>query len=660
MRSLALLAALAALAGGCLTTHGTAEAPVVSAVRFEGVRALPQGLIADRLATHAPEGFLLREGIPLDTDALAVDRRRIETWYRQHGYYGARVIAADVTPAGAGRVRVTFRVEEGEPIRVRKVTVTGFDAAPEAMARAGPLPIAEGRVFEEASYDGARNAIAAALHATGWADAQVRHSALVVPEEGVAEVAYAVEPGPRLRFGGIEVRGAAVVPAERIRTKAAQALEPGAWFDETRLEAAQARVFEMGLFGGVRVQRGATDAANGVVPVEVQVSEAPLRSLSAGPGVAFQQNRWEGRLSGRWTHRDFLGGLRRFSADGRAGWAFLPTPFAPVKEGFVSLVGAELLEPDAFGSGQATTLRVELERSIEEAYSFWSERARLGAPIRLGRRASFVPTYAFEAYEVEGIAGTEAVRSAPLLASCGGRLCVLSYLEQRFALDLRDDPVEPRRGTLFAVSVQEGFRIGTLGYQYLRFLPEVRAFLPLGRRAVLAARARAGGLVPVKEASPPPIVARFSGGGPASMRGYRVGRLSPMQRQDGEWVPVGGNGMVDGSLELRVDATSKLALALFLDAGNVSKPDADGLAWLSAADPVLLHYAAGVGVRYRTPAGPLRLDVGIRIPNPLAPREEPRGVPVLSDACSASVTSSPGCHHEEPLAAVHLSLGEVF
>jgi translocation and assembly module TamA len=659
-RARLLALALLPLAAGCLTTRGTADAPVVSAVRFEGVRALDADALAERLATHAPEGLLRLEARPLDTDALGVDRRRVEAWYRERGYYGARVTAVDVTPDGRGRSKVTFHVEEGTPVRVREVAVTGLDGAPEAKARLGRLPIAPGQVFEEARYDRARGAILAALHGTGWADAVVRQSAQVVPEEGIVDVTYAVEPGPRLKVGEILVTGAVVVPVERIREKAAAELAPGQWFDEGRLEAAHARVFEMGVFGGVRVQRGATDAERGVIPLEIQVREAPLRSISVGPGVAFQQNRWEARVAGRWTHRDFLGDLRRLSTDGRVGWAFLPNPFAPIKEGFVSLVGVELLQPRTFGTRLDTTVRLELERSIEDAYSFWSERGRLGVPVRIGRRVLFVPNYAIEVYQVEGIAGTQAVRNAPLLASCGGRLCVLSYFEERITLDLRDDPVETRSGAYFSVAVQEGFRLGGYGYQYLRFLPEARGFVPLGRRFVLAARARLGALVPVAEASPPPIVARFTAGGPLSMRGYYVGRLSPMQLQGSDYVPVGGNGLVDGSVELRVDATRQLGMALFLDAGNVSKPDANGLGWLAAADPTLLQYAAGMGLRYRTPVGPLRLDVAVRLPNPLSPSLATPGLPVLSDACAASAWTASGCVHHEPLAAVHLTLGEAF
>ncbi len=656
-----IIAPLALLvAAGCLTSRGTADAPIVSEVRFEGMRLLDEDDLAERLATHRPEGLLLREGYSLDSDALSVDRRRIEAWYRERGFYGAKVLDAKVTPDGRGRARVTFRVEEGVPVRVRQVTVTGLDAAPEAKARVGTLPIAPGQVFREQRYDRARGAIARALRETGWGDAKVTQSALVVPEELRAEVTYAVEPGPRLAFGDIEVEGAVVVPPERVVQKVRLALRPGGWFDESLLEAAQARVFEMGVFGGVRITRGPTDEARGVIPVKVEVREAPFRSISAGPGIAFQQNRWEGRVSGAWTHRNFLGDLRRLSTDGRVGWAFLPSPFAPLKQGFVALAGVGLTQPRTFGTPVDTTVRLELERSIEEAYSFWSQRGRIGFPSRIGRRAIFVPSYALEAYEVEGIAGTQAVRSAPLLASCPGRLCILSYLEQRLALDLRDDPIETRKGSYFAVAVQEGFRLGVYGYQYLRFLPEARAFLPLGRRVVLAARARLGALVPIAEASPPPIVARFTAGGPLSMRGYYVGRLSPLQRQDGEYVPVGGNGLVDGAVELRVDASRSLGLALFLDVGNVSKPDTDGLAWLSAADPMLLQYAAGLGLRYRTPVGPLRLDAAVRLPNPLAPAAGVPGLTVLSDACAAQPTSDFPCVHHEPLVSVHLTLGEAF
>jgi translocation and assembly module TamA len=166
--------------------------------------------------------------------------------------------------------------------------------------------------------------------------------------------------------------------------------------------------------------------------------------------------------------------------------------------------------------------------------------------------------------------------------------------------------------------------------------------------------------MPLFEGSPPPIVARFTAGGPLSMRGYYVGRLSPMQRQDGEWVPVGGNGLIDGAVELRYDAARTLGLAAFLDVGNVSKPGEKPFDWLAVADPTLLQYAAGVGLRYRTPVGPLRLDAAVRLPNPLSPGAGVPGLDALSDACTANPSSDYPCVHREALISVHLTLGEAF
>ena len=218
--------------------------------------------------------------------------------------------------------------------------------------------------------------------------------------------------------------------------------------------------------------------------------------------------------------------------------------------------------------------------------------------------------------------------------------------------------------------VQEGFNIGGYGYRYLRLVPEARGYLPLGKRVVLAARTRVGMLVPVKEEGEPPIVARFNGGGPQSQRGYYTGRLSPMVLRSGDWVPVGGNGMADGSVELRVDLSKSWGGALFVDAGNVSRPSAQPNGYQPALDPTLLQWAAGLGVRYRTPFGPIRFDVGVQVPTDLAggvpfehrfptvPSVENAGAPIY-DKTGAVVGYVPGVHRE-PWIAFHVSVGEAF
>jgi translocation and assembly module TamA len=653
-RSAALSLAFAlAFATGCLRARGTPEEPVVKGFEIDGVHAVDEDDLRSKLATHASGRSAWGDVYRLDPDALAVDRRRIEAYYRERGHYEARVEDVQVVPAGEGRVKIRIRVNEGRPVRVARVTVNGLDAAPEAKQRLGALPLKPGDVFKESAYDAARDAIRNALRSTGWATGEVTQSATVLPDAATAEVTYDVEPGERWKFGPIYVAGTASVPRDRIREQVLGAVRPGAWFDDGKLAQAQARVFDLGVFGSVRVTRGQPDPKRGTIPVVVAVREAPFRTLRWGPGLGVEAIRWDAHAFVGWQHRNFHGELRRVGTDLRLGYAWLPSPLNPVKQGTVGLLGVEFSQPGVFTRYVDTSVRVELEKGIEQAYDYYSERLKVGFPIRIASRWTLVPSYNLEVYQLSNIGGeidpTDPTGPA-ILDSCVGSVCLVTYLEQRIAWDGRDNPVNTRRGWYVAFSLQEGFNVFAYGYRYLRFLPELRAFWPLGPRTVLAARGRIGALVPVGEQDEPPIVARLYAGGPLSMRGYYTRRLAKMVRDEDvdEWVSVGGNGVVDANVELRFDVTRNLGVATFLDMGNASDSSAVPSAWQVALDPTLLQFAAGVGLRYRTPFGPLRLDVGVRLP---------KG----GEFPAVPFTFWPdGTPHREPIVAVHLSLGEAF
>jgi translocation and assembly module TamA len=663
--SAALAVALLA-ASGCVRGIGTPQEPLVDDLELRGVRSVDKEDLAAKLATQGPvprpgiAGVVVKDRQRLDPDAIATDRRRIEAYYRERGYYGARVTDAQVVPVRSGLVKVVFHVDEGSPIRVTKVTVTGLDAAPEAQQRLGRLPIAAGQVFTEGAYDAARAAILAALQGTGWARAEVKQSAVVLPDAGAAEVAYEVKAGPRFRFGPIFVAGSSGVPSDRIREQVAGAVKTGEFWDESKLAVAQQRVFDLAVFGGVRVTRGTPDPVRGTIPVVVAVREAPFRTLRAGPGLGFQATRWEAHALLGWQHRNFLGDLRRVGADLRLGYAWVPSPFAPVKAGVVGLVAGDFRQPGALTRYVDTSARLEVERGVLDTYDFFVERLKLGLPLRIASRWTLVPSYNLEVYQLSNTAvnfdPNAAVQntSAPVLVNCTrSGVCLLTYLEQRIAWDGRDDVVNTRRGLYVALSVQEAFHAASYGYRYLRVVPELRAYYPLGKRTVLAFRTRVGALIPLGETGDPPIVARFEAGGALSMRGYYTGRLAPMVLNDkAQWVPVGGNGIADGSLELRYEIEHGLGAALFLDGGAVSTHSAVPTTYQTALDPTRIQWASGVGLRYRTAFGTLRADVAARLPiggdasSPFPP------VPFSFYA--------DGTPHREPIVAVHIALGEAF
>jgi hypothetical protein len=197
---------LALLAGpvACVHIRGTDEQPAISRFRIEGMQHLDEGDLVSRLATqqsrrsppipiigpliHQVQGarrdlgqldrpppvpvfgpilYALRSSGTddmislLDRDRLAVDRERVEAYYRDHGYYDARVVDVQVEGVGEGLVEVTMKVEEGQPVRVTRIDIEGLEAAPEARAALRKPALRPGDVFSVQAYDALRDQIAA-------------------------------------------------------------------------------------------------------------------------------------------------------------------------------------------------------------------------------------------------------------------------------------------------------------------------------------------------------------------------------------------------------------------------------------------------------------------------------------------------------------------
>jgi outer membrane protein assembly factor BamA len=182
------------------------------------------------------------------------------------------------------------------------------------------------------------------------------------------------------------------------------------------------------------------------------------------------------------------------------------------------------------------------------------------------------------------------------------------YFEQTLVVDFRDDQVEPRLGAYGELRVHEGTIAAGGAFNYLRAIPEVRGYVPLGP-VVFGTRARFGafwGDVPVTE--------RFFAGGANSQRGFGERRLSPFVDTvlNGTLVhiPYGGAAMIELSEEARFPLGSLFGLELggvaFLDGGD----DTETVSQLDVAN---LHWAAGPGLRVKTLIGAIRLDVAYRL-----------------------------------------------
>ncbi|HVV17249.1 MAG TPA: BamA/TamA family outer membrane protein [Polyangia bacterium] len=692
-RPLAPLAPLLSLIAVAGCASGQPPGLVVQKIRLEGNHALSDRTIKAAIATQETGWWPFAAKHTFDPVVWETDLRRIVRLYQSRGYSGAEIVSSHVAPSSGDRVVLEVTLREGPPTRISSMGIAGLDALP-ASERATvlkKLPTAAGGVFTEPGWEDTKGTLRQRLRARGYATAKVEGLAVVDRATHEAELKIAAQPGLRYRFGDVDVdvddHGTAIHPGW-IRDEVRQAIPDGARFSDEDLEEARRRVVAMGVFGAVSVTAGQPDAATRRVPVLVETQEAPFHTLRLGGGVRLDQVRTEGRLVGEWTNRNFLGGMRRLTAHGEAGWAFIPglLSFEGTSSGIQSRNGpvgrAQLTFEQPRFLGRPTLKEqssLELDRMLQQTYDEAGGRLANGVSWRPRSSLTILAAYHLEGSYLNGAAPGTAF-TAPLTLGCetSANSCFvwLSYLEEAVTWDRRDDLLEPRRGFYASLSLQQGG--GPLGgdFEYLRVLPELRGYLTIGGREgpTFAARLRLGELLPSSgNPDDSAVDTRFYAGGAFSMRGFSERRLSPLllttppptpgtPNPASFTLPIGGDGLVDGSFEVRWPVTAHLALAAFVDLGTVTRGP------LEPSDLSQMLFAVGVGVRYLTPIGPIRLDLARRLPFGKPPvllvvdgagRIQEQSYAV-SDSCFGLGGSGTATPVPDGLCAVHLSIGEAF
>ncbi len=644
-RTLALLT-LASL-GSCTQEQELhPDAPVLKSLRFVGNDTFSDATLREGLVTQESSWIPFTRPDRFDAASFQGDLARIRTYYQDRGFFEMRIRHTTIDPAGKNAVRVTVAVEEGQPSKVDTIELTGVDGLPATLQTAlkTGLPLAPGAVFTDQAYQATKAALLARLHDGAFAEAQVEGRADVDTLAHAVHLTFALHPGGHYTYKDFVIRGNARVPTQRIQQELDGVMKKGKDFQSSDLDEAQKRIYGLGVFSDAQVAAGRPDRDAGSVPIIVNVAEAPFNTFRAGVGVGIDIEHQELHVTGGYTNRDFLGGLRRLDFDNLVALEWLPGVFNPIESAvpaFTSTV--KLTQPEIFSYNTDLVPSLQVERDAELGFGYWALRGRIGLPWQILPSLTLTPAYSAELLLFDSgtaFSGIDLSPTALLSLSC--QVCVLSYLEQTLVWDRRNDKTEPSSGFFAQLDIQEAG--GPLGgnFSNSRWLPEVRAYFPLGKLDVLAVRLQLGALF-TYGGTTSPIEQRFFLGGIDSVRGYGAQRLSPMVRVNtcapivnpknpgGPRIPsplcqgpnqgvgildiqVGGNGMVEGSVELRHTLSDAVHLVAFVDSGEVTDQpfafdfSAKGLA-----------ITPGLGIRIITPIGALRADFAYRATDPVRP-----------------------------------------
>jgi translocation and assembly module TamA len=616
--------------GGAQRVH-PAGADYLDAIRIEGNRAVATGALEPALALHET----IREGAAMDPYLLAADTERIRIAYWKRGFFEARV-AARVERSGHAQT-VVFAVVEGRRAATR-VEIDGLPPElPLARARA-LVELDDGAPFDYEVYEAGKQALDAAVQDAGYAHVEVPATVLADAAAATATVRYAVAAGARCRFGAIRVTGTArpeLVAAVRRRLTFAT----GDRYSASALEESEAQLYELGRFSTVQL---VPDRAGGeAIDVTVELTESSRHELHGGGGLFYDRATYEGRARGGFSVVPASQPLLTIATELRAA-ATIPHDFdtgeiEPKVRGLASLQRLDLLVPRVRGE-----LAGGVDYQTVEAYRWTGAHVRLGLDAPLGRSwLRFHLGWLLQHLEFSGVndvllqAPAECPPREPPCPTTAEQLGLveahaagtdpppgrqrLGAYQASLTADLRDNPIEPRRGVYLDLRAAAGTRFAGGELRYLQLVPELRGYVSLGG-VVIAGRARVGAIF-----GDVPVTERYYSGGTSAQRGFDGRRLSPTATaiidDETRAVVIGGAGLIETGVELRrrlgTLATWPIGGNLFLDGGDVTETP-------EQLDPWNLHWAVGAGLWSKL-GGVLkfRFEVGYRLnrtdpPDPLS------------------------------------------
>jgi outer membrane protein insertion porin family/translocation and assembly module TamA len=568
-----------------LTPGGTYR---VRAIRFEGTKELSASTLRDAMLTKVPPWYQpwkrWRQRVPFNPQLFLSDLDRVRTALRESGHF-VGTVGYDLE-IDKDELTIVIQVEEGPAAKVESVDVVTTDFTPtdaEHRALEGALRLHVDDVLTQTEYDASRAALDRYLQQAGYAYVRVDKAAIVDTATDRARVTFTITRGPAAVFGETVVIGTSAV-APRLITREVQWHSGDPW-DPREVEKAQANVFGLHLFRSVAVKPSNLEAQSGVVDMAITVSEGPPREIKVGIGYGVED---ELRGQIRWQNYDFFGGGRQLGFS--------------VKASFIQQqVAAEFRQPYFLSPQQTFVAPLTQEREEEPGFTV----ARIRFAPRIERR--LLPDlrvaigYNIE-YDDTSNVPDETKASLEEFKPRGFVSSITGLLERNTANDLLD----PHEGSVMTLAGEQAGGPWGGDFSFYKVTFEAKKYVPVFGTRVLAGRVRIGGGDAFGQSQDIPIFRRFFAGGINSTRGYGRYKIGPLT-DGGD--PIGGRSLLEGNFEFRTPVYKKIGGVAFVDVGEVRESPFS----YNLDD---LQFGVGLGVRYQTPIGPLRLDFGI----PLEPR----------------------------------------
>ena len=650
---------------------------------FRGNRAFTDDELALRIVTTASTWSRRHLRVfgtrrCLDTEELLRDKYRLQLFYRQAGYYNTKVDTL-LTPDGVDQVDVTFVIDEGQPVRITRLTIAGLDSVANRNEILRGLWVAVGKPYDVTRILQDVQTVLTRLQNAGYPLPDVlRNFETSTKDSLVAHVDLTFIPGPLAHVG--QVRDS-VVPnngkKQEISDRVVRKLVgtgPGDLYRQQALADAQRNLYQTGAYRYVAVvpvldtEKLAKDS---LIDLRVTLVEDYMRDLTTEYGWATLDCF---RMRAQIVDKDFLGGAQRLELTGQAsklGWGVLQNDWTrhnlclfntlnadPLfsSQGNYS-VNATLRQPTLFGTWATPSFSLYSERRGE--YKAYLRKTYVGGEASLFKIVNPTTTLRFGYNAEYGATQADPTLLCAAFSRCDSTsiaqiqkplpLAVLSIAGARVQTD---DPINPTRGYVVRGESRNSATFFGSNPQltFVKGVGDVAWYHPLAFGTVIAARVRAGAIwggAEVAGTRQPPQQERLYAGGASSVRGFQQNELGPLiyvfddttviktnriddttayftfahlqpdraRPRPRRTVPVGGNTLFVANFDYRFRSPVLPQLLQFTFFTDV------GTVWnrntFTSFGGFSPSWTPGLGVRVFTPLGPIQVNAGY---NPYPPK----------------------------------------
>ncbi len=510
------------------------------------------------------------------------DTRLLDQMLRNEGYYDATLTSA-IARSGEG-LRITFNAQPGPRYTYSAIHLTGLDAlmADEAarlaasFAAPGNHVLAVGDPIVADWLIAAQRNLKTTMIETGYPFAALRSETVTIDHDlhsGVLD--QPVEPGSRLRFGKIRADDGGMLGSHHIQQIAR--FVPGDWYRFSDTEDLRRALIATGLVSAVEIQPVPANDGNHV-NLDVTLSPAPPRTISGQIGYASGQGL---RVEAAWEHRNLFPPEGALIVRGVAGTL--------EQLGSVTFRRNNWLRRD-----RVLTLQALASNTNTDAF----DARTVDISARVERTTTLIYQKLWSWAAGTQLLGTDELAYDPSVDARVRRRFLIGSVFGLVTYDRSNDLLNPERGFRVStrLSPEVSFNGGVL--PYLRAQIDASGYLPVNDKVVLAGRVRVASIIGASRDEIAPSRRYYAGGG-GSVRGYGYQRIGPRAPDNS---PIGGASLVEFAAEARIHAFGAFSIVPFVDAGNVYRTSAPGFDGL--------QFGAGLGVRYLTNFGPIRVDVG--------------------------------------------------